>query len=61
MKKLIMLAVVGVMTLSSFGRIETKKPLKMTIWRLSCGGVTTGYLECDCSYSYAMLVARGLC
>lgn len=43
MKKLIMLSVVGVFTLSSFGLKEKdNKTVKLSYWRVACGGVPSG-------------------
>ena len=70
MKKLIILSCVSVFALSSFTTKETKKEVtvtveksnvKMTTWKLMCGSRVTGYLTCDCTYQYALLVAETLC
>lgn len=66
MKKLLMLSIVGIMSLSSFGTKETKKEVvKMSYWKIYCNGVDSGSgFWCDgCSQGSANIIAghAGVC
>ena len=60
MKKLIVLSVVGLLTLSSFGVKENKKEVVIRArYVIYCSGVYAGTFSCDgCDY---MAIAREIC
>lgn len=64
MKKLIMLSVIGIMTLSSFGKKDnfTTKPVTMLYWSVTCGGVPSGGFWCSgCTQESALIIAKRIC
>lgn len=64
MKKIFfVLSLVGLFTLSSFrDKPEVKKEaVKLTYWRVTCGGVITGYFVCDCTQGQANAIGAIMC
>lgn len=62
MKKLLILSVIGVFTLSSFSTVEKKEVVKMKYWTAMCAnGTIGGYFACDCTQSQANQIAGVMC
>lgn len=64
MKKLLLLSTIGILSLSSFKKLENvkTKPVAMTYWRVTCGGVASGGFWCEgCTHESAMVIAQRIC
>lgn len=64
MKKLLMLSIVSVFTLSSFSTKEIEdETTKMTMrsWKIYCGGVYSGTITCDCNQLQAEAMGYVIC
>ena len=64
MKKLLVLSVIGMITLSSFGTTfaEEKKTVKLTTWYYKCKSGGSGSFLCDgCDSGSALTIAVSIC
>lgn len=62
MKKLLVLTVIGVFSLSSFSSIEKKETVLMQKWYARCAdGTIGGTFVCDCTQSQANQIAGIMC
>ena len=62
MKKLFILSVIGVFSLSSFSTIEKKEVVKAKYWTAMCAdGTIGGYFYCDCTQAQANQIAHIMC
>lgn len=61
MKKLLILSVIGVLSLSSFSTIEKKEVVKSQTYVIYCNGVRTGFITCDCTSAQIQSMANTMC
>ena len=65
MKKLLILSIISVFTLSSFATFpskENKEPVKLKTWFYTCADGRKGSFLCDgCDHSSALIIANTIC
>ena len=62
MKKLLILSIIGVFSLSSFSTVEKKEVVKAKDWTAICAdGSIGGYFYCDCTQAQANQIAGIMC
>ena len=61
MKKLLVLSVVGVFSLSSFVSNTEEKELEAKIWRYTCANGSTGTFICPCNQADAQFIGNYHC
>lgn len=62
MKKILILSVIGVFTLSSFSTVAKKEVVKPQYWTARCAdGSNGGYFMCDCTQEQANAIAVIMC
>lgn len=61
MKKLLVLSVVGIFSLSSFSTKTEKKELEAKIWKYTCSDGSTGTFICPCNQADAQFLGNYYC